>query len=324
MKAIASLLLLSASIAEGRTYHEIIDQEIYQRSNVDHNRFRMKIELEPYFRPEGATEVPMEPTPVPNVGWITLSPTSEPSAIPSDFPSLAPTGPTSAPTSREENIQENGGCINGTTLYQVNLYDAWGDGWAGTTLKITGIEDQDPSTIPGNYVTQTHTTDTGEMTVTLSKTVELDSGHIFNPEEVTPVEPLGTVFEGGLQRGSHAAADVCLMPRRCYQVDVSGGDFLDEVSWDIRPVQLGSMEQDEVPILAGDAPSLCTFSVPDENGINFCHATCNGTLAPEHTDVPKVYDSFQMAEADPDAVVDEAATRGSQFLQVVRQGHKNT
>jgi hypothetical protein len=332
-----SLLALTASFVEGRNYLSVIDHDIYQQSNIDMGRYQFKIEMDPFFYPgeEKETEAPLEPTSAPYSNkWITLSPTDSPSSIPSDFPSLAPTGPTPAPTSRERNVDGNGGCLEGTMLYQVNMYDAWGDGWDGTMLQITGIEDQDPTDISGNTVTKSVTTETDGMTVTISKTVELDSGSIFNQQEITPVEPLGTVFQGGLRRGSHSTADVCLMPRRCYQVLVSGGDFLDEVSWDIRSVQLGSDEQDSAPLLEGEAPADCTLSVPDENGFTFCPATCSRTI-PELTEAPRVVDSLQVNEADHTDAVGSSTegqaayetrignTRGDNLLEYLRFGHGN-
>jgi hypothetical protein len=336
----ASILALTASFAEGRNYLSVIDHDIYQRSNIDTDRYQLKIEMDPFFYPgaEKESEAPLEPTQAPySQVWITPSPTENPSSIPSDFPSLAPTAPTPAPSKREENTDGNGGCLAGTTLYQVNMYDAWGDGWDGTMLQITGIEDQNPTDISGNTVTTSVTTETDGMTVTISKRVELNSGQILNKQEfkATPVEPLGTVFQGGLLQGSHSAADVCLMPRRCYQVLVSGGDFLDEVSWDIRAVQLGSAEQDSAPLLDGDAPADCTLSVPDENGTTFCPATCSTTMNPEITEVPRVVDTLQVNEADHgDAVGSStvgqesyettlASTRGTTLLTYLQRGHGN-
>lgn len=336
-----SLLALVFVSAEGRNYLSVIDHGVYQRSILDTDRYRyqLKIEMDPFFYPgeQMDTESPQEPTlaPVSKV-WVTASPTESPSFVPSDFPSLAPTGPTSAPTTRENNVDGNGGCIEGTMLYQVNMYDSWGDGWAGTMLKIAAIEDQNPSVIPSDTVTKSVTTQENGMTVTLSQTVELESPHIFDEQVYTPVEPLGTVFEGGLRQGSHSAADVCLMPRRCYQVVVSGGEFLEEDSWDIRPVHLGSAEQNSSsPILEGEAPSDCTFSIPDENGISFCPSTCSKTVSPELTKVPQIVDNLEINEADHDVAVGSttegqeayetrvASTRGKTLLEYLQSGHGN-
>lgn len=287
-----ALLITLISFTEGRTYHSVLDHDIYQQSNIDLDRYQLKIELDPFFYPDDPQEI--EPTPSPlSKAFITMNPTMFPSSIPSDVPSLAPTGPTPMPTRRIMNVEGNGGCNEGTFLYQVNMYDSWGDGWAGTILMITGIEDETPQDISINSLTETETLTGENVTVTISNTVELEPGHAFDPDpdQVTPIDPLGKVFRGGLRRGSHAATGVCLLPRRCYEVVTTGGDFLDEISWDIRPVVLGSNEQDSSPILEGGAPAECTFSLPDENGFHFCPSACTTTTNPEQA--PKVIDSFK-------------------------------
>ena len=45
--------------------------------------------------------------------------------IPSDAPSLAPT---------MWDIDRNGGCRQGHELYEVHMYDSWGDGWVSHEL----------------------------------------------------------------------------------------------------------------------------------------------------------------------------------------------
>jgi hypothetical protein len=293
-----ALLAITASLGEGRQWQSVIDHAIYSRSNIDKERFSLTIEMDPLFFGD---ELPLEaPTPAPQAklqAWVTLTPTETPSSIPSDFPSLAPTGPTGEPSTREQNIDGNGGCNEGTMLYQVNMYDSWGDGWDATMLKIVGIEDEVPDDMHANIITRSHTANTGNATVTVTNTIEFNTEHMFSQGESTPVDPLGLVFQAGLRRGSHAAADVCLMPRRCYEVAVGGGDRLEEVSWDIRPVNLGSDEQNSIALLEGGAPADCQFSVPDQNGNTFCPSTCDRTK----TEPP-------MASENPEEGVSETTT----------------
>jgi hypothetical protein len=310
------LLCLNASLAAARKWQDVVDKSIYLQPNLDVNRHQLKIELDPFFRPEDPAEIAPSPQPVTS-RWVTTSPapTDTPSAIPSDAPSLAPTGPTSQPTLRVQNVDGNGGCNEGTVLYRVNMYDSWGDGWdSATKVTITGIEDQDTTNISGSTVTKTHTSQHGDTTVSISTTVELTSDHPFGTaaadESYAYVNPLGKLFEGTLHRGSNGNAYVCLVPRRCYEVLVHGGDYLDEVSWDIEPVVLGSPAEIPQPVVQGGAPSDCSFSIPDENGELFCQASCSSTLHPAHTQVPDVVNHLNpMEEYEPPSEAFEISTR---------------
>jgi hypothetical protein len=105
------------------------------------------------------------------------------------------------------------------------------------------------------------------------------------------------IFEGALRRGSHDYADVCFLPNRCYQVIVSGGEFLDEVSWDIRASNNDPSSPPLEPILVGGAPSACTFSLPDEYGHHFCPNTCSDTIPADAMIVsPEVMDNLSLNE----------------------------
>jgi hypothetical protein len=309
---IASFLTLYAVGIEARNWQSVITSEIYQRSDLDAAQFQLKIELDPFFFPgEGAITAP---TIAPHSqDWITFSPTKapseSPSQIPSDFPSLTPTigAPTLAPSIREKNSDGNGGCNEGSTLYQVNMYDSWGDGWDfSTMLKIIGVEDQDEEETLTSAMTSKTTTTTdsnGSIITTITKTVEINQNSTSGGEDAgTQIDPLGTVFQGGLRRGSHGSADVCLKPRRCYNIIVSGETWLDEVSWDIRPVVLGAETQDLPPLTTGGAPMECSFSIPDKNGESFCPLTCSNTLHPEHTQQPQIYENPIVYEIDGEPV----------------------
>lgn len=275
------------SVVDGRHWRTIIDHNIEIKSNIDGRRYQLTIEADPFFFPQdkndedGITEAPQADA------WVTLSPTPAPSSMPSDGPSLAPT---------VWDIDMNGGCRLGHDLYEVHMYDSWGDGWDQTIIKIIGIEDQDPIDLPTNAMTRTVTDQQGDVTVSISRTIDLDTQNAFRPEQETEVDPLGVIFQGGLRRGSHDYGDVCLLPKRCYEVRISGGEFLDEVSWDIRPADLQNPGQSNSkrPILAGGAPSWCTFSLPDEYGHHFCANTCSSDLTESAmTEAPNVLGTLQ-------------------------------
>lgn len=333
-----ALLGLSIQYSEARQWTDLIDKSIYLQPQLDTSRYQLKIELDPFFDTEGEDYGASVPTAQPvTSNWIgkSESPTMSPSVMPSDAPSSTPTAPTAAPTTREENIDGNGGCQEGTVLYRVNMYDAWGDGWDSTTkVSITGVLDQDSTQISGNTVTRTHTTRTGDTTVSISTTIELTSEHPFGTASAgtaSVVNPLGLIFEGTLHQGSHADAYVCLMPRRCYEVVAFGGDYLDEVGWDIQQILLGSNETEPV-IVEGGAPNQCSFSIPDENGEIFCEASCSSTLSPKNTQAPVVKDHLftigEEEEEDTSSVILTSRNfdsrtgwlNGNKFLANLRNG----
>jgi hypothetical protein len=291
---------MSTLLVEGRQWQTIIEHSIYRRSNIDSRRYELTIEADPFYFPGNEIDSPTESPKVDS--WVTLSPTFAPSSVPSDSPSLSPTA---------WDIEQNGGCRFGHELFEVHMYDSWGDGWDNTMLVITGIEDQDPDMVlPTSSMQRTVTDETGDSTVKITRTITLDSQNAFNPDEVLEVDPLGVIFQGGLRRGSHDSADICLLPKRCYQVTVAGGEFLNEVSWDIRPANLQSKESVE-PILGGGAPAGCTFSLPDEYGHHFCANTCSTTLPPEATTTaPQVLQNLQENGATGSAAIAQA-TGGS-------------
>ncbi|KAG7360139.1 hypothetical protein IV203_035238 [Nitzschia inconspicua] len=287
-----AVLVTPTFVVQGRQWHTIIDHTIYRKSNIDKRRFELTIEQNPFFFPGDSSVEEESPTVSPGINaWVTLSPTLAPSSVPSDVPSFTPT---------EWSIELNGGCRQGHELFEVHMYDSWGDGWDNTMLTISGIEDQDPTIVlPSNFMTRTTTSRNGDAMIKISRTINLDDQSIFNPEKANDIDPLGVVFQGTLQRGSHEVTEVCFLPRRCYQVTVAGGEFLNEVSWDIRPGNLDDSEQLFEPILGGGAPAGCKFSLPDENGHHFCPNTCSDTLLPSTmmTQSPKLLQNLQQNHA---------------------------
>lgn len=316
---------------QARRWQDVVDPKIYMQPRLDRDRYQLKVELDPFFQPEPEVTVGPSPKPI-DSSWVasTAAPTRVPSASPSSQPSESPTEITAAPTPRYENVDGNGGCQEGTQLFRVNMYDSWGDGWdAATKVTITGIKDQDTMAVSGNTVTRTHTTQTGQTTVSITSTIELTSDHPFGTspveDEYTYVNTLGKIFQGTLRKGTHSSAYVCLVPKRCYQVITNGGDYLDEVSWDIEPITLGSANQTDVPVMEGKAPTNCTFSIPDENGESFCASSCT-TLEPSETQSAKhltpvgdTDSSFTIAISTRSADVNEGMKLGQNFLKVMRE-----
>lgn len=76
------------------------------------------------------------------------------------------------------------------------------------------------------------------------------------------------VFEGGLKDGAQGTAFICLnRDPTCYHVDVKGGVWGNEVSWEIKPMGEGTRA-----VADGGAPMSCEFSVAGE----VCVRTCDG------------------------------------------------
>lgn len=76
------------------------------------------------------------------------------------------------------------------------------------------------------------------------------------------------VFEGGLKNGAQGTAYICLnMDPSCYKVEVKGGVWGNEVSWEIKPMGEGTRA-----VADGGAPMSCEFSVAGD----VCVRTCDG------------------------------------------------
>jgi hypothetical protein len=77
-----------------------------------------------------------------------------------------------------------------------------------------------------------------------------------------------SVYTGSLQEGSQGTQLICLSRyAQCYHVDVNGGTWGNEVSWEVKPYTDGT------PALAGgSSPMSCDFSVSGGK----CEKTCTG------------------------------------------------
>jgi len=75
-------------------------------------------------------------------------------------------------------------------------------------------------------------------------------------------------FDGGLKEGSKGTEYLCLPKEStCMHVDVLGGEWGNEVSWEIRTMREGAPT-----IAGGSSPMSCDFSVGGEA----CENTCSG------------------------------------------------
>jgi hypothetical protein len=87
-----------------------------------------------------------------------------------------------------------------------------------------------------------------------------------------------SIFEGGLKQGAQGTAYICLaMDPTCYHVDVKGGTWGNEVSWEIKPMGQGTRA-----VADGGAPQSCDFSIAGE----VCERTCNGKPNGDETNDP--------------------------------------
>lgn len=318
------IFLMTIATANCRQWQSIIDYDIVHKSNIDSSRYELKIEADPFFSAEDKSSmgIPSEsPKAVPNNFWTTTSPTSATSWSSTSWSSSSTLSPmkffpelnnnqnddTLSSMTTESSIEHNVGCENGHKLYEVHMMDTWGDGWDQTVITITELSDQNPSSvdIPTDLMTTTHTDNQGDMIVSISETIDIDS----TSSSVTPNSP-GQIFQGSLNNGYHESVDVCLLSNRCYQLIAAGGEFLEEVSWEISPGNndpespLVSMEL----VLSGGAPTECTFSIPDENGVYLCPNVCSAKPLPNSTtEPPYVVEKLQQNE---DEVAAEAADLG--------------
>lgn len=242
------LAALSSEFTTGRDWHDVIDHALYRQSGVDTARMQLRIEWDPFLEGYDSHTHPK----------VTMMPSSAPTVGP---------------------------CHEGSVHYQMNMYDSSGNGWERTSIKVIGVEDKEPveaSDSTTSTLTHTLSTSEGNGFVSISNTVQFGSG-AFMSNEPEYVFPLGVMFESELTRGSYDFADICLVPQRCYDVVVNGGDLLEEVTWDMAAM-IDSFEQEPVPYIQGKAPMYCKFSIPDEKGQLFCPIECTEEIPEQYID----------------------------------------
>ncbi|CAJ1942512.1 unnamed protein product [Cylindrotheca closterium] len=251
----SSLLLSISTTGEARSWPDAVDHALYQHIAVDTKRVQQRIESDPFREVSDSSDIY-------NDDGHTLSPTIS---------------PTSAP------------CREGSIHYRMNMYDSSGNGWQGTAIEVIGIKDQDAlekselSTPEASVYTTTTKLNTNEGNgyVSLSNSVQFGDGALFSNTQSEYIFPLGKVFESALTRGSSDHADICLVPRRCYDIVVNRGAALEEVTWNLTAMA-GDYEQEENAYIQGSAPMYCKFSIPDASGEVFCPIECS-------EDIPEKY-----------------------------------
>jgi hypothetical protein len=114
---------------------------------------------------------------------------------------------------------------------------------------------------------------------TLIKIMQYDSwGDGWNNAEMTfkaeaSSSSSSAIYEGSLEDGAEGTIYECVQ-NGCYVMAVTGGDWGNEISWEVRPSNGGSL------LAMGGAPEECHFPV----GGNQCANTCQGGAEPEPID----------------------------------------
>lgn len=80
-------------------------------------------------------------------------------------------------------------------------------------------------------------------------------------------------YKGGLKSGAAGIEFICLRPDVCYTAMVDGTVWLNEISWEIRPVVLGKPGTYKWAVAKGRAPAECQFSFGNQM-YPACESTC--------------------------------------------------
>lgn len=80
-------------------------------------------------------------------------------------------------------------------------------------------------------------------------------------------------YKGSLKEGASGIEYICLRPDMCYTAIVDGTVWLNEVSWEIRPVVLGKQGTYKWAVAKGRAPADCQFSFGNQRN-PACESTC--------------------------------------------------
>jgi hypothetical protein len=186
----------------------------------------------------------------PNAKPVTFSipaPSSHPTAsiqLVSSTVTNAPTAQSDVPTWSPSSLYQavNGSCPSGETLHRLFLFDSYGDGWGTAQLGINESE-------------STNTVFAGS----------LDGTSVVTSDN-------SAAKAGG---GEGAVVYLCLKPDVCYTAEVTGGIFLEEISWEIQKVELRT-GRDAGVIAKGFGGGFggCQFRL--EGGDGRCVTTCDG------------------------------------------------
>jgi hypothetical protein len=255
------------------------------------------------------TSRPTQPTFSPSTG-PTRIPTPPPSRYPtisslptsSEFPSFS-SNPTSTPTptlkestylpgftpsaypsKKIDNNNENGGCPLTERLYEVILFDSFGDGWDNRELLIERLGDDlytervETEAISSSQVTVTRVRLYGNGITTASYEIV---GEAVKETQLPSVEVSQNPIFMDTLFGETSIGYACLQPGRCYRATISGGGWSNEISWEIQRSELFSASNTVYrndTIVDGGAPSNCTFQVPGDIGDfpkMFCPFDCH-------------------------------------------------
>lgn len=266
--SLAALLLAAAlPYSTGRSWETIVDSAIYLASAVDYGRVEKSLERDPFDFTEAhhATHAPTNTPSIPTVEAAEEFPTRV---------SLEPSeSPTMSPTARYQNIVGNGGCPVGKSLFEIRLFDSWGDGWDDTFMRITGTA-----------------ISSSDATVNLTSTaIGASNTTMRSSIQVKQKQATVEVFKGRLISGSEGYRYACLQTQVCYTVSVHGGLWQSEIKWEIRQTELGVPREERdnrMAIAKGLAPEICQFSIEDYYGGQACPNTCGvkQTVQPTQVD----------------------------------------
>jgi len=119
---------------------------------------------------------------------------------------------------------------------------------------------------------------------TTYRLIQYDSwGDGWDATKMTIKEGDNVVYEGALEEGSEGTKYICLKNTpTCYHVEVKGGIWGNEVSWEVKALAVGAPS-----VADGGTPMECTFSSAGEA----CDKTCNGPPSSGHENDPE-YTSY--------------------------------
>ena len=333
--AIAKRVITLATIPliEARHWADIVDPILYRYPGLDAARTLMVQERNPFAfadkshaidgsipKPAASPAVDSAQPPSTNNGVLNVAPTMT-TTMPSPEPSTA--SPSSqTPTRLQKFYQETGGCHPQQVLYEIGLFDQWGDGWDKTYLNLTQLSLQLSGDLPQavnlteeevinstptistleassdatNYSSSTNTTTVTNTATTFSQLVETGAKNSNNTLSQTVwlkqdknINQPRQVYMGTMGGGMERFDYVCLKPDYCYHVDIGGGNWDSEITWQVRVVALGQPADDwELLVSDGGAPLSCQFFVVNNRANRssssnqddapvMCPNTCTGT-----------------------------------------------
>lgn len=244
----------------------------------------------------------------------------------SKTPSVAPAVSSESPTQRDENAVKNGGCESGEHLFRVRMHDRWGDGWDKSAIKILEIPSKNKETSFQDDTETPPIITEDDNTLIMSSEVKVSQHHMRDYDQL-PIWEERLIFKGSLEEGLSGYSYVCLRPQTCYEVVVGGGQWEDEIKWDIQSAPIlatdGDQEEKEVVQVAkGWAPARCQFSVPKEASEELaCPLTCDDvkdkvtevSVAPSDAPslVPNAFEASSEPPSDAPSLVPSDAPSGA-------------